>query len=214
MEVTFSKLSLTKPSKVFLRQVDIKYSQFQFKYPVRQSINHVFNFVDTIFSEENYQNELSLWTKICLKNIQTEEKSSRWTSSSKFDEVCTWQKFWHFIPKMIFQTCSCDTWIWQSEASSYSAWWWGHQRVGGLQHGGLREPDHDVGGHPGRLLQGGHLPRHVRRGQVRVSLGGREPRQDPHQVLRPQVHWLPHDLDPGPGGRWVSVSQQNWGSFS
>ena len=46
---------MTKPSKVFLRQVDIKYSQFQFKYPVSQTvrlpINHVFNLLDSSISQ-------------------------------------------------------------------------------------------------------------------------------------------------------------------
>ena len=60
-EVTFRLLSLTKPSKVFLRQVDIKYSQFQFKYPVsqtvRQPINHVLNLLDRVSS--NSQNKIS-----------------------------------------------------------------------------------------------------------------------------------------------------------
>lgn len=37
--------------------------------------------------------------------------------------------------------------------------------------------------------------------QVRVPLGGRAHRQEAHQVLRAQVHRLPHDLGAGPARR-------------
>ena len=92
--------------------------------------------------------------------------------------------------------------------------------MGGVQRGGLRQPDHDAGGDAGRLLHGHHLPRHVRRRQVRggrrkcgnifplhlniflslVPLGRRQHGEDPYQVLRAALHRLPDDLDPGPGG--------------
>lgn len=70
---------------------------------------------------------------------------------------------------------------------------------------GLLQPDqHAVRYHHG-VLHGGVVRRDVGGAQVRVPLGRRAHRQEAHQVLRAQVHRLPHDVGAGPARRRNSI---------
>ena len=72
----------------------------------------------------------------------------------------------------------------------------GPQRVARGQHRRLLQRHLDALRHPGRLLHGREVPDDVRRAQIRVSVGGRRPREETHRVQRPQIRRLP----PGVGG--------------
>lgn len=79
--------------------------------------------------------------------------------------------------------------------------------------GGLLQPDqHAVWDH-NRDVYRRLMPCYVCWTQVRIPLGWWTDSQEAHQVLSPQVHWLPHDMGARPVGWWDTFPlKDRWGS--